>query len=326
MVCLRNVRRLGVLNGTRGTVVGLERPTAHNRHRRTAWSTCRRKYIEAGHLDHGYATTVHKAQGATYEQAFVLATDRLYRESGYVAMSRARGGAELFVAAGPFEDGRTPDVVSDEPLAATVNRLATSRAKRLASESLASEHPSGVDPPVVQLLGWTGRHGKAVPEMPRAVDRMATDFSGPAQPPWITVALGRRPAFVDEQARYDEIAAAITHYRRHYSIQGDDPLGERPFEARSRLAYDAVAEEIRSYDRRRGRELAAPSLDNGLSSVRRRKNKRHVSLPHRLDAWSPKGHRAGRGGAATWATTPTPCQRAAVSPSPRCSPGPRRRR
>ena len=264
VVCLRNSRRIGVLNGTRGTVLG--------------WSgrlltidtsgglvDLPRKYIEAGHLDHGYATTIHKAQGATYDRAFVLATEALTRESGYVAMSRARGGVELFVAAGPFEDGRTSDVVPDEPLAATVNRLATSRAKRLASEFLASEHPSGVDPPVVQLLGWSGRHGKAVPEMPSAADRMATDFSGPAQLPWITASLGRRPAFVDEQARYDEIAAAISRYRLHYSIQGDEPLGERPFESRSRLAYDAVAEEVRSYDRRRGRQLAAPSLDNGLS-------------------------------------------------------------
>ena len=206
VVCLRNSRRIGVLNGTRGTVLGWNGRLL-TIDTRDGLVDLPRKYIEAGHLDHGYATTIHKAQGATYEQAFVLATDALTRESGYVAMSRARGGAELFVAAGPFEDGRTPDVVSDEPLAATVNRLATSRAKRLASEFLASEHPSGVDPPVVQLLGWTGRHGKAVPEMPSAVDRMATDFSGPAQPPWITVALGRRPAFIGEQARYDEIAA-----------------------------------------------------------------------------------------------------------------------
>jgi Ti-type conjugative transfer relaxase TraA len=264
VVCNRNSRRIGVLNGTRGTVLG--------------WSDrlltidtmdglvdLPRNYIEAGHLDHGYATTIHKAQGATYERAFVLATEALTRESGYVAMSRARGGAELFVADGPFETGHGPDAVPDEPLAATANRLATSRAKRLASELLGTEPPRWIDPPRVQLLGLVGRHGKAAPKVPRAVDRMATDFSGPGQPPWVTGALGRRPAFVDEQARYDKIAAAITDYRRHFSIQGDDPLGERPFEARSRLAYDAVAEQIHAYERRRWRELDAPSLDTGLS-------------------------------------------------------------
>jgi len=264
VVCLRNARRFGVLNGTRGTVLGW------NGHLLSIDTNdgpvdLPRKYIEAGHLDHGYATTIHKAQGATYERAFVLATEALTRESGYVAMSRARGGAELFVAAGPFENGHGPDVVPDEPLAVTANRLATSRAKRLASEFLDSEQPRGVDPPRVQLLGLVRRHGKVAPEVPRAVDSLATDFSGPAQPPWITGVLGPRPAFVDEQPRYDEIAAAITLYRRHHSIQGDDPLGERPFEVSSRLAYDAVAAQIRAYGRRRWRELNAPSLDTGLA-------------------------------------------------------------
>ena len=78
------------------------------------------------------------------------------RESGYVAMSRARDGAELFVATGPFEDGHGPGVVPDEPLAVTAARLATSRAKRLASESLDSAQPRGVDPPRV-AVAWIGQ-------------------------------------------------------------------------------------------------------------------------------------------------------------------------
>jgi conjugative relaxase-like TrwC/TraI family protein len=45
--------------------------------------------IDATHLDHAYATTVHRAQGATYDRAHVLAAGG-GRELGYVAMSRAR--------------------------------------------------------------------------------------------------------------------------------------------------------------------------------------------------------------------------------------------
>ena len=81
VVCLRNARKLGVLNGTRGTVVGFD---ADGLHIETAGGprVLPTRYVEAGHLAHGYATTVHKAQGATYDRAFVLATDSLTRKPG----------------------------------------------------------------------------------------------------------------------------------------------------------------------------------------------------------------------------------------------------
>jgi conjugative relaxase-like TrwC/TraI family protein len=45
----------------------------------------------------GYASTVHKAQGATVEHTFVLAGGWMeHREAAYVAMSRARGHARIF--------------------------------------------------------------------------------------------------------------------------------------------------------------------------------------------------------------------------------------
>ena len=141
VVCLRNAKKLGVLNGTRGTVVGFD---SDGLHIETSGGprVLPTRYIEAGHLAHGYATTVHKAQGATYDRAFVLATDSLTREAGYVAMSRARAGTELFVISGAFEDGRGPDLGKDEPMARTAARLAISRAKLMASEHLVGGLPA----------------------------------------------------------------------------------------------------------------------------------------------------------------------------------------
>ncbi|HEX3946148.1 MAG TPA: MobF family relaxase, partial [Acidimicrobiales bacterium] len=89
VVCLRNDRLLDVVNGTRGRVSAVEDGTVmldtDGGPRRLPFA-----YGLAGHLDHGYAVTVHKAQGMTVDRAFVLATDSLTREAGYVALSRAR--------------------------------------------------------------------------------------------------------------------------------------------------------------------------------------------------------------------------------------------
>jgi hypothetical protein len=82
------------------------------------------------------------------------------------------------------------------------------------------------------------------------------DLEGPEHH---VAALGTRPAFVDEQNRYDRVARAIDIYRERFAVDGSDPLGARPFEAFPRLAYDHVAAQIRDYERVRWRELTRPS-------------------------------------------------------------------
>jgi hypothetical protein len=54
--------------------------------------------LARGRLDHGYATTVHRAQGATAARAHLLA-DGGGRELAYVGMSRAREAAHVYVVA-----------------------------------------------------------------------------------------------------------------------------------------------------------------------------------------------------------------------------------
>ena len=110
IVCTRNSTPYGVKNGQLGTVEGIEV--------RREGATLRVRLDEGGrvatlptarysHLDHGYALTTHKAQGATVDRAFVLAGGNLAnRELGLVQLSRHRQDAQVFVDRGFYEQER----------------------------------------------------------------------------------------------------------------------------------------------------------------------------------------------------------------------------
>ncbi|GAC1478227.1 MAG: hypothetical protein NVS2B11_01630 [Acetobacteraceae bacterium] len=50
---------------------------------------------EYGHVDHGYAATIHKAQGVTVDRAHVLVSAHMDRHAAYVALTRHREGVTL---------------------------------------------------------------------------------------------------------------------------------------------------------------------------------------------------------------------------------------
>lgn len=54
-------------------------------------------------IDHGYAATIHKAQGTTVDRTFVLATGMMDQHLTYVSMTRHRDHADLYVAREDFE-------------------------------------------------------------------------------------------------------------------------------------------------------------------------------------------------------------------------------
>lgn len=258
VLCLRNDRALAIANGTLGVVdavderTGVTVTTAQGL-RQLPWS-----YVEDGHLAHGYATTVHKSQGATVDRAFVLATASLTREAGYVAMSRARRGTELFVPSGAFEDGIDRDPAAEparDAFDGVARRLRTSRAKQLAH--------ADVNPWPRPSAMTTSVREEAIGADVRTIPIPADPRSRP-EDRYLGAVLGRRPAFLDERAVYDDLAAAITDYRTHHGIDGDDALGPPPLAAASRLVFDDLARRISTYQRRLGREIALDHSDRGL--------------------------------------------------------------
>jgi conjugative relaxase-like TrwC/TraI family protein len=64
-----------------------------------------RREIGADQLAHGYATTVHRSQGATHDLAHVY-EDAGGRELAYVAMSRARDGTQVYLCADDLDQAR----------------------------------------------------------------------------------------------------------------------------------------------------------------------------------------------------------------------------
>ncbi|OYV55937.1 MAG: Ti-type conjugative transfer relaxase TraA, partial [Acidocella sp. 21-58-7] len=95
-----NNRELGVKNGMLGTVaqaseghLSIRLDSAQGPGLGRAVSVSMADYAA---VDHGYATTIHKSQGATVDRAYVLASSSMDRHMTYVAMTRHRDGVALY--------------------------------------------------------------------------------------------------------------------------------------------------------------------------------------------------------------------------------------
>jgi len=103
---LRNERGLGVKNGTLGIV---ERVGDGGMAVRLDGAERREVTFDLkdyAHVDHGYAATVHKAQGVTVDRAHVLATPHMDRHAAYVGLTRHRQGVSLHYGRDDFRDGK----------------------------------------------------------------------------------------------------------------------------------------------------------------------------------------------------------------------------
>ncbi|MBY5585863.1 BID domain-containing protein, partial [Rhizobium leguminosarum] len=94
-------------------------------------------------VDHGYAATIHKSQGATVERTFVLATGMMDQHLTYVSMTRHRDRADLYAAKEDFEAkpewGRKPHV--DHAAGVTGELVETGQAKFRPNDEDADDSP-----------------------------------------------------------------------------------------------------------------------------------------------------------------------------------------
>ena len=101
---LKNNRDLAVKNGSLGTVTEVASGAIAVRLDGREGRGVEFRLDDYSALDYGYAVTIHKAQGATVERAFVLATPGMDRHLAYVAMTRHREQAEIYASREDFRN------------------------------------------------------------------------------------------------------------------------------------------------------------------------------------------------------------------------------
>ena len=213
VVCGRNDRRLGVHNALSGTVTAIDagddRNTVTFIGKEGGTYTVPRSYLEDGDLDHGYATSIHKAQGSTVDVCSLLGDDRLYRQAGYTALSRGRDANHLYLI-GVDERDQFPELElerhgildADDPFDRIVRSFHRDGSKPLATV-IAGEHRHDEPPKGMTLADlWNEwdriagqrrrcarRHAQRTrlrlstgpPEGPGAKDRVANASGGPCR-------------------------------------------------------------------------------------------------------------------------------------------------
>jgi Ti-type conjugative transfer relaxase TraA len=170
---LRNERSLGVKNGSLGTVRSVDGSRMQvmlDDGRSVGFD--HKAYAD---IDHGYAATIHKAQGMTVDRVHVLATPGLDRHAAYVALSRHRDRVDLHYGKDDFADRsklvrtlsreRGKDMASDYVPASKVPEPAQKKRDPFAGLKLRAA-PS-IEPPPDPLGEAVERFGRAAQDIVR---------------------------------------------------------------------------------------------------------------------------------------------------------------
>jgi len=158
-IALRNHRKLDLDNGTRGVVIAVDPASGslwlHTEEGRTlwlpAWYLQPSRWSLRRRIDHAYAITCHKAEGMTCDRTFVLGSDlTLFKEWGYVALSRGRLENRIYLALGDHHLSEELDLLPAPPqdlVEVATQALQRSRTQHLALDHQRLPHQSPAHPP-----------------------------------------------------------------------------------------------------------------------------------------------------------------------------------
>ncbi|MBJ3764275.1 Ti-type conjugative transfer relaxase TraA [Maribius pontilimi] len=276
---LQNDRGLGVKNGTLGTITELDRQAITVR--TDEGRAVRFDLKDYDRIDHGYAATIHKAQGMTVDRAHVLATPGLDAHGSYVALTRHRDGVELHY-------GRD-DFASPERLARTLGR---ERAKDMALDHAGTDPAEGF---AVRRGIDFGHHAPEPPDVRPQPDDLAEAREAALRPARARALIRHAEAIHDvfeTLARGDKACPeqVRTLNRARDAFEALRPGLWRDAEAAylkdPTLARDAAKRQL-------GRAVRALQLETELRTDPRARANRFVERWQQLDRRSGEQYRAG---------------------------------
>jgi len=182
-------KKLGIYNGNAGTITGLDAATgqvwvrldapAGKEGRTVTWSAA----DEFDGFRHGYAGTIYKGQGKTLDHTCLLHTHHWRAAASYVALTRQRESAQVFVATETARDAQQlarqmarGEVRAASVAWATADELAPKLRQR-AGEGQGARGTAGLDQ---QLLGAGIRASQAAAAAAPSVAQAAAGQGHPA--------------------------------------------------------------------------------------------------------------------------------------------------
>jgi hypothetical protein len=257
---LQNERGLGVKNGTLGTI---EQVSPQSMSVQTDdGRSVQFDFKDYNHVDHGYAATIHKAQGMTVDRTHVLATPGMDAHASYVALSRHRDGVDLHYGRDDFAGegrlvralsrDRSKDMVSDyeraDPMQSYAERRGITFRERVA------EIVRKVVPEKVRNMFDGLRSPSEVPGGDAGLrperDTPERERNGTPAPRRATEEPERKPAEdAEREARRVRTRALVRHARAVETIFAAHELGLKasPEQVKELQKARRVFEEVRPY-------------------------------------------------------------------------------